>query len=73
MYNHLLVSNRGASSPPYYFQSTLRQLAEGVQGEITGIPSSTVTHLLFAGDLSLTSTHHNELQTMLTEKKKLRW
>jgi|AntDeeMetagen134_2_1112570.scaffolds.fasta_scaffold29233_1 hypothetical protein len=58
---------------PLLFSIYLRQLAEGVQGEITGIPSSTVTHLLFAGDLSLTSTHHNELQTMLTEKKKLRW
>ena len=42
-------------------------LAEGVQGAITGIPNFTVTHLLFADDLSLTSTDHNELQTMLNK------
>jgi len=36
-------------------------LAEGVQGAITGIPNFTATHMLFADDLSLTSTDHNEL------------
>ena len=36
-------------------------LGEGVQGAITGISNFTVTHLLFADDLSLTSTDHDEL------------
>ena len=35
--------------------------AEGVQGAIMGIPNFKVTHLLFADDLSLTSTDHDEL------------
>ena len=43
----------------------IRSLAEGVQGAITGIPNFTATHPLFADDLSLTSTDHNELQTVL--------
>ena len=43
-------------------------LGEGVQGAITGIHNFTVTHLLFADDLSLTSTDHDELQ----KKKKPR-
>ena len=38
-----------------------------MQGAITGIPNFTVTHLLFASDLSLTSTDHNELQNMLNK------
>ena len=47
--------------------TSTHRLAEGVQGVITGIPNFTVTHLLFAGDLSLTSTNQNELQTMLNK------
>ena len=47
--------------------TSTHSLAEGVQGVITGIPNFTVTHLLFAGDLSLTSTNQNELQTMLNK------
>jgi hypothetical protein len=34
-------------------------LTEGGQGAITGIPKFTVTHLLYADDLALTSTDHN--------------
>ena len=47
--------------------TSTHSLAEGVQGVITGIPNFTVTHLLFAGDLSLTSTNQYELQTMLNK------
>ena len=47
--------------------TSTHSLAEGVQGVITGIPNFTVTHLLFADDLSLTSTDHNELHTMLNK------
>jgi len=62
MCNHLLVSSKGAPSPPYFFHD-VDNLAEGVQG----IPNFTVTHLLFADDLLFTSIDHNELQTMLNK------
>ena len=62
MCNHLLVSSKGAPSPPYFFHD-VDNLAEGVQG----IPTFTVTHLLFADDLLFTSIDHNELQTMLNK------
>jgi hypothetical protein len=45
----------------------VNSLAEGVQGANTGTPNLSVTHLLFADDLSLTSTDHNELQNMLNK------
>ena len=61
------MSNKDAPSPPSYFQFTWTFLAEGVQGAITGIPNFTVTHMLFAYDLSLASTDHNKLQTMLNK------
>ena len=44
---------------PLLFSIYLNGLAEGVQGAIMGIPNFKVTHLLFADDLSLTSTDHN--------------
>jgi hypothetical protein len=34
---------------------------------ITSIPNFTVAHMLFADDLSLTPTDHNDLQTMLNK------
>ena len=51
MCNHVLVSSKGALSPPYFLSIYLNDvdsLAEGVQGTIMGIPNLTVTHLLFA-------------------------
>ena len=56
---------QGYPLSPLLFSIYLNGLAEGVQGAIMGIPNFKVTHLLFADDLSLTSTDHNELQTML--------
>jgi hypothetical protein len=55
--------------PPTFFNlpDDVDSLAEGVQGAITGIPNFTVIHMLFADDLSVTSTDHNELQTMLNK------
>jgi len=49
------------------YMNDVDSLAEGVQGAITGIPNFTATHMLFADDLSLTSTDYNELQT-ITDK-----
>jgi hypothetical protein len=42
-------------------------LAEGEQGAITGIHKFTVTHSMFAGNLSLAFTDHNELKTLLNK------
>ena len=50
-----------------FYLNDVDSQAEGVQGAITGIPNFTVTHLLFADNLSLTSTDHNELQTVLNK------
>jgi len=57
---------QGCPLSPLLFSIHL-SLAEGVQGVITGTPYFTVTHLLFADDLSLTSTDHNELQTIINK------
>jgi hypothetical protein len=47
MCNHVLVSSKGALSPPYFLSIYLNDvdsLAEGVQGVITGIINFTVMH-----------------------------
>ena len=51
------------------YPNDVDSLAERVQGAITGNPNFTVTHLMFADDLFLTTTDHNELQTMLNKQR----
>ena len=41
------------------------EIAEGVQGAVTGMPGFCVTHMLYADDLTLTANDHNALQKML--------
>ena len=70
MCNDFLSVKQGFPLSPLLFLIYLNDvdsLAEGVQGAITGIPNFTVIHMLFADDLSVTSTDHNELQTMLNK------
>jgi len=59
---------RGCPLSPLLFSPDWhRQPGWGGAGRDTGIPNFTVTHLLFAHYLSLTSAEHNELQTMLNK------
>ena len=41
------------------------EIAEGVQGAVTGTPGSSVTHMLYADDLTLMSNDPDAMQTML--------
>ena len=43
----------------------MNEIAEGVQGAVTGMPGFCVTHMLYADDLTLTANDHNALQKML--------
>ena len=49
------------------YLNNVDNVAEGVQGALTGIPNFTVPELLFADDLSLLSNVHDQLQTMLNK------
>ena len=46
------------------------EIAEGVQGAVTGTTGSSVTHILYADDLTLMANDPDALQTML---RRLNW
>ena len=43
----------------------LGEIAEGVQGAVTGTTGSSVTHMLYADDLTLMANDPDAMQTML--------
>jgi len=47
------------------YVNDVNETAEGVQGVVTGMPGFCVTHMLYAGDMTLTANDHNALQKML--------